>query len=62
MSLSNPYTCKIKILDVHVNKTIYQPKRYRYLGGLKRHDFKKIKIMYNVSKHGMHHLITKVLI
>ncbi len=56
MALSNPYTHKIKILDVHVNKEIYQPKQYRYLGGLKRYD---VKIIYNILKHGMHHLITK---
>jgi len=43
MALSNPYTHKIKILDVHVNKEIYQPKQYRYLGGLKRYDVKKNK-------------------
>ena len=30
-ALSNPYTHKIEILDVHVNKEIYQPKQYRYL-------------------------------
>ena len=35
-SLSTPYTHKIEILDVHVNKEIYQPKQYRYLGGLQR--------------------------
>jgi hypothetical protein len=26
-ALSNPYTHKIEILDVHVNKEIYQPKQ-----------------------------------
>jgi hypothetical protein len=31
------------MLDVHVNKEIYQPKQYRYLGGLKRYDLKKNK-------------------
>ena len=36
IALSNPYTHKIKMLDVHVNKEIYQPKQYRYLGGIKR--------------------------
>ena len=41
MALSNPYTHKIKILDVHVNREIYQPKQYRYLGGIKRFDLKK---------------------
>ena len=30
IALSNPYTYKIKVLDVHVNKEIYQPKQYRY--------------------------------
>ena len=39
----NAYTHKIKILDVHVNKEIYQPKQYRYLGGLNRYDVKKDK-------------------
>jgi len=34
--LTQPYTHKIKILDVHVNKEIYQPKQYRYLGGINR--------------------------
>jgi hypothetical protein len=34
---------KIKILDVHVNKEIYQPKQHKYLGGLKRYDEKKNK-------------------
>jgi hypothetical protein len=43
MALSNPYKYKIKILDVHVYKEIYQPKQYRYLGGLNRYDFKKNK-------------------
>mgnify|MGYP000932115616 CR=1 FL=1 len=42
-SLNNPYTHKIEILDVHVNKEIYQPKQYRYLGGIKRFDLKKSK-------------------
>ena len=40
-ALSNPYTHKIEILDVHVNKEIYQPKQYRYLGGLTRFNEKK---------------------
>ena len=40
-ALSNPYTHKIEILDVHVNKEIYQPKQYRYLGGISRYDIKK---------------------
>ena len=43
MALSNPYTHKLKILDVHVNREIYQPKQYRYLGGIKRFDLKKSK-------------------
>jgi hypothetical protein len=42
-SLSTPYTHKIEILDVHVNKEIYQPKQYRYLGGLQRYNVKKNK-------------------
>ena len=41
--LRQPYTHKIKILDVHVNREIYQPKQYRYLGGLNRYDVKKNK-------------------
>ena len=41
MTLSNPYTHKIKILDVHVNKEIYQPKQYRYLGGIHRTKYYK---------------------
>ena len=41
IALSNPYTHKIKMLDVHVNKEIYQPKQYRYLGGITRFDKKK---------------------
>ena len=41
MTLSNPYTHKIKILDVHVNKEIYQPKQYRYLGGIRRYNLNK---------------------
>ncbi len=40
ISLDNQYTYKIKILDVHVNKEIYQAKQYRYLGVLKRYDKK----------------------
>jgi len=43
ISLQNSYTHKIEILDVHVNKEIYQPKQYRYLGGLQRYDIKKNK-------------------
>ncbi len=31
------------MLDVHVNKEIYQPKQQRYLGSLKRYDLKKNK-------------------
>ena len=42
-ALSNPYTHKIEILDVHVNKEIYQPKQYRFLGGIRRFDTKKNK-------------------
>ena len=42
-SLQNSYTHKIEILDVHVNKEIYQPKQYRYLGGIARFDTKKFK-------------------
>ncbi len=30
------YTYKIKVLDVHVNEEICQPKQYRYLGGVTR--------------------------
>ena len=59
IALSNPYTYKIKLLDVHVNKEIYQPKQYRYLGGITRFDKRKTKIMYNISEHGIHHLIIK---
>ncbi len=61
IALSNPYTYKIKTLDVHVNKEIFQPKQYRYLGGITRFDKRKTKIMYNILKHGMRHLITKDL-
>ena len=60
--LKEPYTHKIKILDVHVNKEIYQPKQYRYLGGEIRIDKRRNKSIYNILKHGMHHLITKDLI
>ncbi len=58
-ALSNPYTHKIEILDVHVNKEIYQPKQYRYLGGISRYDVKKIKIIYNFIKHGTRRTIIK---
>jgi hypothetical protein len=34
--IGNTYTHKMKILDVHINKEIYQPKQYRYLGGVKK--------------------------
>jgi hypothetical protein len=50
-ALSNPYTHKIEILDVHVNKEIYQPKQYRFLGGIRRFDTKK--------NHGTRHSIIK---
>jgi hypothetical protein len=43
IALSNPFTHKIRILDVHVNKGIYQPKQYRYLGGIKRTKYYKNK-------------------
>jgi hypothetical protein len=43
IALSNPYTHKIKVLDVHVNKEIYQPKQYRYLGAIKRTKYIKGK-------------------
>ena len=39
-TFKQPYTYKIKILDVHVNKEIYQPKQYRYLGGIIRYSDK----------------------
>ena len=39
--LKEPYTHKIKILDVHVNREIYQPKQYRYLGGIHRTKYYK---------------------
>jgi hypothetical protein len=35
----NAYTHKIKILDVHVNKEVYQPKQYRYLGAAKKGSY-----------------------
>ena len=38
--ITQQYTYKVKILDVHVNKEIYQPKQYRYLGGIIRYDEK----------------------
>ena len=41
--LRQPYTHKIKILDVHVNREIYQPKQYRYLGGINRTKYIKGK-------------------
>ena len=43
VTMSASYTYKIKILDVHVNKEIYQPKQYRYLGAKKSYDEKKHK-------------------
>ena len=42
----NAYTHKIKILDVHVNKEVYQPKQYRYLGAVRTGRF------YNVGGSG----------
>ena len=41
--LDHPYTHKIEILDVHVNKEIYQPKQYRYEGGLRRETKKSVE-------------------
>jgi hypothetical protein len=35
------YVYKIEILDVHVNREIYQPKQYRYLGAENYYDKKK---------------------
>ncbi len=35
--LKEPYTHKIKILDVHVNREIYQPKQYRYFDQIEMH-------------------------
>jgi hypothetical protein len=43
VTMSASYTYKIKILDVHVNKEIYQPKQYRYLGAKKSYDVKNHK-------------------
>jgi len=43
VTMSAAYTYKIKILDVHVNKEIYQPKQYRYLGAERSYDKKKHK-------------------
>ena len=43
VTMSASYTYKIKILDVHVNKEIYQPKQYRYLGAKKSYDVLKHK-------------------
>ena len=43
VTMSASYTYKIKILDVHVNKEIYQPKQYRYLGAKKSYDAMKHK-------------------
>jgi hypothetical protein len=43
ITLSHPYTHKIKILNVHVNGKIYQPKQYRYLRGIKRTKYYKNK-------------------
>ena len=39
-TFKQPYTYKIKILDVHVNKEVYEPKQYRYLGGIIRYSEK----------------------
>ena len=44
--IKNTYTYKIKILDVHVNKEIYQPKQYRYLGGRRSLNKKEGYIKY----------------
>ncbi len=41
--IGNAYTHKMKILDAHVNKEGYQPKQYRYLGGIKKGSY------YNVG-------------
>ena len=38
--ITQKYTYKVKILDVHVNKEIYQPKQYRYLGAVRRQNEK----------------------
>ena len=43
VSMSEGYVHKIKILDVHVNKEIYQPKQYRYLGAVHKYDIEKSK-------------------
>ncbi len=32
------YVYKIEILDVHVNREIYQPRQYRYLGAENNYD------------------------
>ena len=40
--IDNAYTHKIKILDVHVNKEVYQPKQYRYLGAIKNGSYYNI--------------------
>jgi hypothetical protein len=44
--IGNAYTHKMKILDVHVNKEVYQPKQYRYLGAVKKDRY------YNVGGSG----------
>jgi hypothetical protein len=49
ITLSHPYTHKIKILDVHVNREIYQPKQYRYLRGIKELYIIRIRII-NIIK------------
>ena len=41
--IGNTYTYKTKILDVHVNKEVYQPKQYRYLGAVRTGSY------YNVG-------------
>jgi hypothetical protein len=52
---------KIAEMETHVKDWV-QPKQYRYLRGQKRFYVKIIKIVYNIFKHGMHHLFEKGLI
>ena len=41
VTMSEIYVQKIEILDVHVNREIYQPQQYRYLGAERNYNVKK---------------------
>jgi hypothetical protein len=36
VTLDHQYIYKVSIEEIHVNKEIYQPKQYRYIGGVKK--------------------------